>query len=592
MRTHLLVAALGICVMLVLAPNGAGAQTPPPVIAPQEDALTPPPPPPSLSDADNRGPSQYMAGRVAVQVLLPQSDNPAHAWSQPQITQIHDQIQAALDWWVARLPLARLSFTVRLQVVPITYEPMSYGLVDEGRWIGDVLSRLGYTGSSYFSQAYAADRALRDELGADWVTTIFVANSSGASGGTFPDGRFAYAYINGPFMVLTSDVGGYGAARMAPVVAHELGHIFGALDQYAAARVSCAQESGYLSVPTTNSQYNSCGTNLPSIMLEILGSFSNGQIDPSAMAQVGYRDSDSDGLIDPLDTTTELNLAPMLTPEPGARPLLSGQSRDVAFPSPSNQDVSINQISAVEYRVDGGIWLPTKAADGSFDSGDEDFSTTLPLYDGEYLVEVRARNSAGVESPLSSGHVTVSQVGPQPSYYPSLPPFTAHAEILVRLDAPDGTQSVQISADLGFGAAAWQRYSPELSFSLDGRDGVQTVYVRYRDAAGLVSLPIALDVVLDTTPPDGSAARDPQNSTRLILKAHDDGTGVAEVGIELGGSDPLWMTYQADISLSGLAGLTADTPSMRVLFRDAAGNTSLPYTVTSDYAVFLPLVVR
>jgi hypothetical protein len=107
-----------------------------------------------------------------------------------------------------------------------------------------------------------------------------------------------------------------------------------------------------------------------------------------------------------------------------------------------------------------------------------------------------------------------------------------------------------------------------------------------------VSLPIALDVVLDTTPPDGSAARDHQNPTRLILKAHDDGTGVAEVGIELGGSEPLWMPYQADISLSGLTGLAADTSSMRVLFRDAAGNTSPSYTITSDYAVFLPLVVR
>ncbi|MBX0329481.1 hypothetical protein K2Z83_17565 [Oscillochloris sp. ZM17-4] len=220
MRTHLFAAALGACLLLSLTPHYAGAQPQPPVSDLRGDALTPPPPAPTLSGIASRGPSQYMAGTVAVQVLLPQTNDAAHAWSEAQIDQIHSQIQAALDWWVARLPLARLSFTVRMRVVPSAYEPIDYSLVNEGRWIGDVLRNLGYVGGSYFDQAYAADYALRDELGADWATTIFVANSDGDGDGSFPDGRFAYAYINGPFMVLTSDVASYGATRIGPVVAH------------------------------------------------------------------------------------------------------------------------------------------------------------------------------------------------------------------------------------------------------------------------------------------------------------------------------------------------------------------------------------
>ncbi|MBX0329480.1 hypothetical protein K2Z83_17560 [Oscillochloris sp. ZM17-4] len=349
-------------------------------------------------------------------------------------------------------------------------------------------------------------------------------------------------------------------------------------------------------MPTTNSQYNGCGTGLPSIMIEVLGSFRDGQIDPSALAQLGYRDSDGDGLIDPLDTAPELTLDPMLPVAPGGRPLLSGQSRDIGFPSPTQRDVSINAMSTVEYRVDGGPWLPAEAVDGAYDSGDEGFGTVLPLYDGDYLIEARARNSVGVTSPMMSGHVTVSQVGPQPDYNPSLPPFTQSADVQVRLDAPQGTQSVQISAEPAFSGAAWQSYSPELPFRLDHQDGAQVIYVRYRDAAGLPSLPFALSVMLDTLPPSGSASQDPNDPSRLILNASDDGTGVADVGIQIGANEPLWLAYQSDISLSGLAGLTAapapSAGSMQVLFRDAAGNTSAPYNVTSTYRAYLPLVVR
>ena len=48
-------------------------------------------------------------------------------------------------------------------------------------------------------------------------TTIFVANSAADANGNFADGMFAYAYIGGPFLVLTSDVGAYGTDQMTPI---------------------------------------------------------------------------------------------------------------------------------------------------------------------------------------------------------------------------------------------------------------------------------------------------------------------------------------------------------------------------------------
>ncbi|MEI7770164.1 MAG: hypothetical protein WCI67_09265, partial [Chloroflexales bacterium] len=556
-----------------------------------------PPPPASLSSTDSRGPSEYMAGKVAVQVVLPESTGHGEDWSAAQIAQVRTQIQAGLDWWAAQLPLAHLSFTLDLQVVPSAHEPIEYGIMDEGIWIGDTLSRLGFSGASHFDQAYAADTALRDTLGADWATTIFVVNSSGRSGGTFPDGHFAYAYVNGPFMVLTSDAGSYGSGQLAPVVAHEFGHIFGALDQYAIASIDCAQTSGYLNAPTSNSQYNSCGSHLPSIMIELLSAFSRGQIDPSAMAQIGYRDSDGDGIIDPLDTTPQLTLRPTLTSEPGGRPTLSGSSYDIGFPSPLQQSVSINTISAVEYRVDGGAWQPV-ALDSAQELGSKTFASVLPLYDGDYTVEVHARNSAGIESQVSSLAINVSGVGPRPSYSPSAPTFTTSAEVSLQLGAPEDTQAVQISSDPSFGGAVWVTYQPKMSASLSNLDGKQTIYLRYRDSQGRESLAFPLSIQLDTTPPEGSANRDPKNPDRLLLNAHDDGTGVAEIGLIISGSSPLWVPFQSNLQLDSIGGLASSlnlgnaTP-ISILFRDAAGNTSAPYAITrATFDVYIPLIIR
>jgi len=71
---------------------------------------------------------------------------------------------------------------------------------------------------------------------------------------------------------------------------------------YAAAATPCTQQSGYLAVPTTNSQANNCGSHFICIMLEPIEAYAAGQIDPSALGQVGYHDSDGNGIPDPLDT--------------------------------------------------------------------------------------------------------------------------------------------------------------------------------------------------------------------------------------------------------------------------------------------------
>lgn len=592
MRRFAVLYALFLLINLApLATQAGPAPQPEPI---HDDALIAPPRSPGLNGAgdDQRGPSQYMAGRVAVRLVLPESDGrfePAsESWSAEEIAHVTEQARAALDWWEAQLPLARLSFSLRVDVAPTGYEPIKHGLADEGLWIGDALRNLGFDGPSYFDQAYAAGDANREASGSDWTTTIFLVDSSAHPTGYFADGRFAYAYINGPLMVVTSDAGSYGANHLAPVIAHELGHIFGALDQYAAARITCERRSGYLSIPTTNSQFGGCGTREPSIMLEPMGAYLAGQIDGSARAQVGYRDSDDDGLIDPLDTGPAIELAGERLAPGSGRPVISGSLRDTPYPAPFQQRVTLNTIAGAEYRVNGGHWLPLPAADGAFDEAAEAFEAELPLYDGTHAVEVRAVNSAGVASPVGARTLTITWLGPQPAYEAAAPDLAGDPTLPLTLAAPEGTSGVQVSEDPTFAGASWQPFSAALRHTLSPGDGARTLYVRFRDRAGLGSLPFALPVTLDTHPPDGSASRAPGDPSALLLSASDETSGVAAVELQVGDSTAAWQPYSSRVQL----GAEAAGAPVTLRFRDGAGNVSAPYVAPSGYSVMLPLITR
>lgn len=533
-------------------------------------------------------PSAFMAGRVAVQVLLPESDGSREAsrqnWTNEQIAAVRQQIAAALDWWRGRLPQAGLSFDLSVKIAPTGYEPIDHTLSSEGDWIGDAFSRMGLSASNYFDQAYQADDLLRRARGVDWATTIFVANSAGVPGGRFADGRFAYAYIGGPFMVVTSDGGPYGTSQLAQVVAHEFGHIFGALDQYASAGTPCSQLSGYLGVATTNSQAGNCGTHYPSIMLEPLSAYANGQVDDSALGQVGYRDSDGDGLLDPIDTAPTLTAS--LSQPASGRPFASLTASDQPFISPLQDPVTINTIARVEYRVDGGAWNVLAAEDGAYNEPIESVDTLLPLYDGQHIVDMRAVNSRGAGSPIVHNSVRVAGVGSAPFYQVDVPALSDREDITVGLSAPAGS-SVQVASNPFFAGASWAPAAAQVGYHLSPLEGSQSLYVRFRDANGLESPPYLRTVLLDRTPPSGDVIRHAGTSPWLEIQAHDSGSGIAEMQIVEGdGSSGVWQPFQSRLPMM------VASASLQVRVRDQAGNASAPLAILNGGPVYLSLVTR
>jgi hypothetical protein len=245
----------------------------------------------------------------------------------------------------------------------------------------------------------AYDNALRARYGTDWAFTIFVVDSSNDGDRLFSDGYFAYAYLGGPFMVMTSGNDGYGPAAMDAVAAHEIGHLFLALDQYSSASQPCTRRSGYLGAENQNSLYGTCASNVTSVMRGQINPYRIGAVDSYARAQLGWRDSDGDGILDPVDTM--LSVTGVTYEADAEHPnvlTFNGTVQDNPFPSPLRRSTLINTIGRVQYRVAGSDWAEVQAADGAFDTYAEGFTfTTPPLPGGDLSVDLRAVDTAGNE---------------------------------------------------------------------------------------------------------------------------------------------------------------------------------------------------
>ena len=359
--------------------------------------------------------SQFMIGSVAVGIIFPESngatDPSTENWTDAKQSQVVSEIASALDWWAAREPKAQLSVVYDApHTEPTAVEPISRPYTDQSLWITDAMTAMGFSGYSYFDQVREYNDYLRKTYQTDWAFTIFVIDSANDSDNRFSDGYFAYAYIGGPFMVMTYGNNGYGISNMDAVAAHEMGHIFRALDQYAAANVACDVQSGYLQIENQNSQQG-CATDEPSIMRGQISPYANGQIDRYARGQIGWWDSDGNGILDPVDVGLTVSNVSTATVTATGVFTISGHFAETPFPSPKYRDILINSVETVNYRVDDGIWQPVQPVDGAFDDYQEDFTfITDPLPNGVHTIYLQTIDNFGKVNEQSIITVTVSGV--------------------------------------------------------------------------------------------------------------------------------------------------------------------------------------
>jgi len=183
--------------------------------------------------------------------------------------------------------------------------------------------------------------------------------------------------------VMTTENGGWGIERIDSVVAHETGHVFYATDEYG----TIGESSGYLNIKETDN--SGC--------LMDAGSWC---LSPGTRGQIGWIDSDGDGLMDPEDTTPQVTLDSPI-PLTNATFQLNGLAKEVPLPnrnpkSYTGNNVSINNIVAIQYQVDRGSWISVSPTDLTLDEAEEVFGFTVgPLTSGNHSVQVRAENSVG-----------------------------------------------------------------------------------------------------------------------------------------------------------------------------------------------------
>jgi hypothetical protein len=349
-------------------------------------------------------------------VILPSSTGTGPTdedWSVQEIANIKREVEAGVRWWATVLPDAHLEFgfdwTYADSPVVTTYEPIARPSSDEDLWIDSVMAVVapGIAGADYMERVTSYDDLTRRASGSDWAFTVFVADDSRDTDHMFSDEYFAYSYLGGPFTIMTYNNDSWGIDDMEEVMAHEMGHIFYALDEYSGGDFYTSR-SGYFNTQNLNAYDGNPNpaTRVDSAMCEPYRqdkAYANHTSSPASKEMVGCLDTDNDGRLDILDTDPSVSTA-VLSSNPAAgaiRIQAAGAVVPLANQNPNSADpparaISLNRISAIQYRLDAGPWQSLPAEDGTYDEDSETAVVDLAnLSGGIHHVYFRSQSTVG-----------------------------------------------------------------------------------------------------------------------------------------------------------------------------------------------------
>jgi hypothetical protein len=251
-------------------------------------------------------------------------------------------------------------------------------------------------------------------------------DSNNDPNGLFSDGHFAYAYLNGPFMVMTYDNDGWGIVYTNLVTAHETGHIFGALDEYSSSGCSTSDSFGYLNV--ANASCNNGGITTDKSIMGDSSEQLDGSVDVSTSARgaIGWRNPVQENghtVVDVVRTGT-VSLTPY-SPDPttDSTPTYSASAGNTPFPPAgprmldgysygSASPVSVSKVSAAEWRLDGGAFTSSGVApnDGIFNEESDayTFTSQSPVANGTHTFGTHSINNFGHTSSVASDSLTIA----------------------------------------------------------------------------------------------------------------------------------------------------------------------------------------
>jgi hypothetical protein len=361
---------------------------------------------------------EFMLGRIAVTPVFIESngqiDPSTENWTADQKASVLTKIESGLDWW--RQLLAKktsqhsLDFVIDRTYVDAPfqsgYEPISRRSDDYSLWVSEFLVGSGFSQNALLEDNVRAfNNSQRLKLQTDWSFSIFVVNSQNDADGAFAaNGSFsrAFSFAGGLFEVVPS-------TRPVSTFTHETGHMFWARDEYNGG-ANYYQRRGYYNTQNTNAidaNPNSGFVQVDSIMSDsesLQRAFTNITTADATLAHIGWQDSDGDGIFDVLDVPLELRGQGRLDISKGEYSF-QGTARAKALPnlnSSGNQnDITLNKVGRIEYRINGGSWITILSPDAY----EVSLNLKIPVPSGTAgTIEIRAVESKlGIFSNLFSG---------------------------------------------------------------------------------------------------------------------------------------------------------------------------------------------
>jgi hypothetical protein len=350
---------------------------------------------------------EFMLGTVAVTPVLFESDGSLDPnlenWTTAEINQVLSNMREGLQWWVDTLEGMESVHTLEFRVdetfarnpVPTPYEPITRRSDNYTEYVGKFMVDQGYANSALTLEdaVRSFNHDQRVKLGTDWAFTIFIVDSSNDSDGMFDlRGSFpqAFAFAGGAFFVTPS-------GRPASTYAHETGHMFWARDEYPDSG-RWEERRGYYNSQNANAVDGAPAgfVQQPSIMSAglILQQAYNARTSAApTLAQLGWVDSDGDGIFDVLDVPLKLEVSAVYR---ATTQTLEVRGQAAAVPlrninsSGLRNDITLNRVSRIEYRVDAGPWLI--ASTPNVQTTEVDLE--LPISGSFNQVELRAVDAA------------------------------------------------------------------------------------------------------------------------------------------------------------------------------------------------------
>ena len=360
---------------------------------------------------------EFMLGRVAVTPVFLESngqiDPNTENWTQAHISEVLAKIEEGLQWWVDTLATFQSVHELEFVIDPVyaetpvqtAYEPISRVSNDFSFWVQEFLTGQGYNGNIQ-TGIRAFNHSQREKLNTDWSFTIFVVPSVNDVDGQFANGGSflkAFAFAGGLFEVVPS-------TRPASTFTHETGHMFWARDEYVGGG-SYFQRRGYYNTPNTNAADNVTPgfVQQPSIMAAaslLDTAYANNVSPPTTLAMLGWQDSDQDGIFDVLDVPLKLTGDGYFDSLSGTYKF-EGVATVQTMPNLNTEgfknDITINRIREVEYRVDGGNWQTFTQPNVHV----ANLNLSIPVPSTATTIEIRARDSKStVVSNIFSGRLS------------------------------------------------------------------------------------------------------------------------------------------------------------------------------------------